>query len=193
MLDSSSNDYEQHKILKERGYDIIVLDHHEAPHHSEDAIVVNNQLSKNYPNKNLSGVGVVFKFFEYWEEQQQYKENKIYDYIDLVALGLISDVMQMTTLENRFICDYGLSNIKNTFFRELIKKQCYSLFGIRDADFTDEYYTNGSMTQIKTAFYIYSFISNCIYNYTVSVKEHLRTINILLVKRDMSPNHCLIS
>jgi single-stranded-DNA-specific exonuclease len=69
MLDSSSNDYEQHKVLKERGYDIIVLDHHEAPHYSEDAIVVNNQLSKNYPNKNLSGVGVVFKFFEYWEKQ----------------------------------------------------------------------------------------------------------------------------
>ena len=28
--DSSSNDYEQHKILKEKGIDIIVLDHHEA-------------------------------------------------------------------------------------------------------------------------------------------------------------------
>ena len=173
MLDSSSNDYEQHKILKERGYDIIVLDHHEAPHYSEDAIVVNNQLSNNYPNKNLSGVGVVFKFFEYWEEQQQYKENKIYNYIDLVALGLISDVMQMTTLENRFICDYGLSNIKNTFFRELIKKQCYSLFGIRDADFTDEYYTNGSMTQIKIAFYITPLINALIRVGNIDEKNNL--------------------
>ena len=30
MPDSSSNDYEEHKILKELGYNIIVLDHHEA-------------------------------------------------------------------------------------------------------------------------------------------------------------------
>jgi single-stranded-DNA-specific exonuclease len=42
MPDSSSNDYEQHKELKERGYDILVLDHHEADHYSEDAVVVNN-------------------------------------------------------------------------------------------------------------------------------------------------------
>ena len=44
-LDSSSNDYEQHKELKNRGYDILVIDHHEAEHYSEDAIVINNQLS----------------------------------------------------------------------------------------------------------------------------------------------------
>ncbi len=42
MPDSSSNDYEYHSILKARGYDIIVLDHHEAEKYSEDAIIVNN-------------------------------------------------------------------------------------------------------------------------------------------------------
>lgn len=56
--DAASNDYEYHKKLKEEGRDIIILDHHEAPHISEDAIVINNQLS-DYPNKQLSGAGVV--------------------------------------------------------------------------------------------------------------------------------------
>ena len=56
--DASSNDYEYHKLLREDGRDIIILDHHEAPHVSEDAIVINNQLS-DYPNKQLSGAGVV--------------------------------------------------------------------------------------------------------------------------------------
>ena len=42
LPDSSSNDYEEHKILKERGYNIIILDHHEAPYYSEDAITINN-------------------------------------------------------------------------------------------------------------------------------------------------------
>ena len=44
-LTSFNNDYNEHKELKERGYDIIILDHHEAPHYSEDAITINNQLS----------------------------------------------------------------------------------------------------------------------------------------------------
>ena len=56
--DSSSNDYEQHKELKDKGILTIILDHHLADHLSEYAITINNQLC-DYPNKELSGVGVV--------------------------------------------------------------------------------------------------------------------------------------
>lgn len=87
MPDSSSNDYEEHKTLKEMGYDILVLDHHEADHYSENAVVVNNQLSKDYPNKSLSGVGVVYKFLERFEELYLNGKTFIKNYIDLVALG----------------------------------------------------------------------------------------------------------
>ena len=147
LPDSSSNDYEEHKDLKDMGYDILVLDHHEADHCSENAIVINNQLSKNYPNKNLSGVGVVYKFFEFFEKYfPPSTDIKIRDYIDLVALGEISDMMQMMELENRYICEEGLANIRNGFFRELVKKQEYSL-------------GEGPVTQIGVAFYITPLIN----------------------------------
>jgi len=42
LPDSSSNDYEEHKHLKDLGYDILVLDHHEADRYSENAVVINN-------------------------------------------------------------------------------------------------------------------------------------------------------
>jgi single-stranded-DNA-specific exonuclease len=42
LPDSSSNDYEEHMILTKMGYDILVLDHHEADRYSENAVVVNN-------------------------------------------------------------------------------------------------------------------------------------------------------
>lgn len=42
LPDSSSNDYEEHKELKEMGYDILVLDHHDAEKYSENAVVINN-------------------------------------------------------------------------------------------------------------------------------------------------------
>ena len=64
LPDSSSNDYIQHKELKERGIDVLVLDHHLASKYSENAIVVNNQLSDNVKNKQLSGAGVVYKFLK---------------------------------------------------------------------------------------------------------------------------------
>ena len=61
--DSSSNDYEEHKILSDRGVDVLVIDHHLAERVSEYACVVNNQLC-DYPNKTLSGVGIVYKLCE---------------------------------------------------------------------------------------------------------------------------------
>ena len=62
--DAGSNDYEAHAELKQKGMDIIILDHHLADKISEDAYVVNNQLS-DYPNKELSGVGVTYQFCKY--------------------------------------------------------------------------------------------------------------------------------
>ena len=63
--DSSSNNYEVHKILKENGIDVLVIDHHEAEKISENACVINNQLC-DYPTKSLSGVGMVYKFCCYF-------------------------------------------------------------------------------------------------------------------------------
>lgn len=156
LPDSSSNDYEEHRVLKNMGYDILVLDHHEADHYSEDAVVINNQLSSFYENKSLSGVGVVFKFLEYFDyffwkqthdnEESSYESWIYEEFLDLVALGEISDMMNMNTLENRYICDYGLSHIKNGFFKELVDKQSFSLGA-------------GALTQIGVAFYITPLIN----------------------------------
>ena len=40
--DSSSEDYEVHKELNDKGVDVLVIDHHEAKMVSEDACVINN-------------------------------------------------------------------------------------------------------------------------------------------------------
>jgi single-stranded-DNA-specific exonuclease len=61
MPDASSNDYEYHKELGERGIPVLVLDHHivEEEIH-ENAVVINNQSSSNYRNKELTGAGVAW-------------------------------------------------------------------------------------------------------------------------------------
>lgn len=40
--DSSSNDYEEHSALKEKGVDVLVIDHHEADKISDCACIINN-------------------------------------------------------------------------------------------------------------------------------------------------------
>ena len=184
LPDSSSNDYPEHAELHAMGYDILVLDHHDADHYSDNAVVINNQLSKDYENKALSGVGVVYKFINffdaYWwsqtpesQEEEAFRDFIYNDFLDLVALGEISDMMNMNTPENRYICDMGLSNIENTLFRAIVKKQCYSMFGIYEADFKENYYRSGDVTQIKVAFYVTPLINALIRVGSQSEKEQL--------------------
>lgn len=54
-----------------------------------NAIVVNNQLSPNYPNKSLCGAGMAYKFCQILDEKLDISQAN--EYIDLVALGEIAD------------------------------------------------------------------------------------------------------
>ena len=122
--DSSSNDYEVHEELKSRGVDVLVIDHHEADKISENAVIINNQLC-DYPTKSLSGVGMVYKFCSYMDEllNVDYAD----DYLDLVALGMVADMMDLRDFETRHLITRGLENIRNPYFKGMIDKQAYSL------------------------------------------------------------------
>ena len=124
--DAGSNQYEEHAILKEKGIDILILDHHEADQVSPNACVINNQLCK-YPNKNLSGVGIVYKFCSYIDKiiGQSYAD----DLLDLVAVGVVSDMMDLRNYETKELIDLGTSNIRNTFLKMFYEDQSYSMGG----------------------------------------------------------------
>ena len=122
--DSSSNDYEVHEQLAQRGVDVLVIDHHEADHVSEYACVINNQLC-DYPTKSLSGVGMVYKFCSYIDSllNVDYAD----DYLDLVALGLIADMMDLRDFETRHLITLGISQIRNPYFKGMVVKNSFSL------------------------------------------------------------------
>ena len=122
--DSSSNDYEEHRTLMERGVDVLVIDHHEADNISECACIINNQLC-DYPTKSLSGVGMVYKFCSYIDELMNvdYADQ----FLDLVALGMVADMMDLRDFETRHLITRGLENIRNPYFKGMVDKQAYSL------------------------------------------------------------------
>ena len=169
--DSSSNDYDYHKKLCEMEYDILVLDHHMAEKYSEYAVVINNQLSERYENKCLSGVGVVYKFLQYCDKN--FGVSYADDYIDLVSVGETGDMMDLNTLENRFIIDYGLNNIKNAGLKGLLREQAYSIYKVSKEAVTDSFIQNTPITQINIAFYIAPLVNALIRVGTQTEKELL--------------------
>jgi single-stranded-DNA-specific exonuclease len=122
--DAGSNQFDIHEVLYNNGIDCIVLDHHQSPSVSSFALIVNPQLD-NYPNKNLSGAGVVYKFCQALDALTG--NNYADDLLDVVSLGMIADMMDTRNLEMRYILKQGLSNIKNTFLKALIEKQSFSM------------------------------------------------------------------
>lgn len=123
-LDSSSNDYEIHKSLYEKGIDVLVIDHHQSKKESEYACVINNQLC-DYPTKSLSGAAMVFKFFQYFDEVID--DDLSSGLIDIAAASIISDMMNLKDLETRTIVKIGLSKLNNPLLVEMVQKNAYQI------------------------------------------------------------------
>ena len=145
--DAGSNDFEYiEKLGKEYGIKCLILDHHIVEpdtQFSDYAVIINNQLSSLYQNKDLCGAGVTWQFCRYLDKM--FSVDYADEFIDLAALGIVSDMMSMLSLENRYIVHTGLNNIQNYFFKALCEKQSFSM--------------GGKVTPITVAFYITPLIN----------------------------------
>lgn len=141
--DAGSSDIEQQKQLLAQGIKTLVLDHHHSDFAlNEYACVINNQLC-DYPTKSLSGVGIVYKFCSYLDSLLGDKVAD--DYLDLVALGEIADVVSLADYETKRLIEKGLDNISNPYFKGMTVKNAYSL--------------GNTITPFGVAFYIAPYIN----------------------------------
>lgn len=146
LPDSSSNDFDYHQRLYADNIKCLVLDHHiveSDTQFSDGAVIINNQLSDRYINKDLCGAGVTWQFCRFMDKF--YGTDYADEFIDLAALGIVSDMMSMLDIENRYIVHTGFANIKNYFFKALCEKQSFSM--------------GGKVTPITVAFYITPLIN----------------------------------
>ena len=125
-VDTSINDYDEILMLKNIGVDIIITDHHRqiGVFENKDVekelniLTINPKTSKTYPNKYLSGSGVAFKLADAVYEKYGVNKKILYDYLDIIMIGTVADVVPMTD-ENRFIIKKGLNNLKKTKIKGL--------------------------------------------------------------------------
>lgn len=108
---SSEDEIEFARML---GIDVIITDHHE-PNTIPNAYAVVNPKMKNskYPFSELAGVGVAFNFLLALRKTLRdrnffTKEPNLANYLDLVSLGTLADVVPLVDV-NRIFVKYGLS------------------------------------------------------------------------------------
>ena len=103
--------------------EVIVTDHHLPGTQLPDALaIVNpNQQGCDFPSKNLAGVGVAFYLLialrtelrqQQWFDQQQIAEPNLSQWLDLVALGTVADVVPLDQV-NRALVHQGLLRIRS--------------------------------------------------------------------------------
>lgn len=129
LIDSSSNDVEACRFIKEKlNTDIIILDHHAIEKKNIHVLMVNpQQIDCEYPNKHLSGAGIVFKTLQVMEDTLG--EVDVWQYNDLVAVGMYADIMRVDIPENRYLIMNGMRNIKNTGLVRICKGAKVNTFG----------------------------------------------------------------
>ena len=122
------------QMAKEKGMTVIVTDHHDIPYREEngerrvilppaDAILNPKQYDCLYPNKNLCGAVVAFKYITALYERFDIQKKELEDYYELVAIATVGDFMDLQG-ENRILVKEGLRrlpNTKNKGLQELIR------------------------------------------------------------------------
>ena len=114
-VDTSISTSEEILMLKSNNIDIIITDHHRPVNNIAEfnLLTVNPKISKKYPHKNLSGSGVAFKLATAIYEKLGMSKKIIFEYIDIVMIGTVADVVPMID-ENRYIIKKGLYNLRKT-------------------------------------------------------------------------------
>lgn len=119
IVDSSSNSVEACKIVSEEyKCDIVIIDHHVVDRENPYAIIVNCQIGK-YPNKSLSGSAMCYKVLQVLDEYLDVEHAD--EFLDLVAIGLVADLMDLNDSENRSLVNRGMKAIKNKGLQQLLK------------------------------------------------------------------------
>lgn len=107
---------------KRQGIKVLITDHHlpgkQLP--AADAIVNPNNVGDSFPSKSLAGVGVAFyvmlalraRLREHgWFAKQAIAEPKLAQYLDLVALGTVADVVPLDR-NNRILVQQGVQRMR---------------------------------------------------------------------------------
>lgn len=139
-VDNGSNAHGACSHCYDLQIDLIVTDHHEITSHFPKCLAfINPKRNDNtYPFSHLAGVGVTFKLIQALFSVKKMKiDSFIWDYIELVALGTIADMVPLQD-ENRILASFGIKKWNehpSPFFRSLFQEMYLNKITSSDISF----------------------------------------------------------
>ena len=140
LPDAGTNDTFELMTLSTMGYEVLVIDHHEIENEEqidliENVIIVNNQRTKDkeLTNKWFTGAGMIYNFISSVDSYLS-EDTNIEQYLDLVALGQIGDVSDISNNEIRNMVFNGLDNINNPFIKSVLSAKDVKLNKVTPQD-----------------------------------------------------------
>jgi single-stranded-DNA-specific exonuclease len=120
-VDCGIRSIEEAGTARKLGLDLIISDHHHPANEIPNATAVINPKQKgdSYPEKDLAGVGLAYKLAAALIEKQEPQAVSADDYLDLVALGTVSDLAPLVG-ENRYLVRSGLERIRMPYRQGLM-------------------------------------------------------------------------
>ena len=116
-IDCGIADVEESKKIKKLGIDLIITDHHLPKDELPEAVAILDpkQNDCKYPDKNICGAGVIFKFVQAflakYAEKYGIKAGWEKWLLDMVGIATISDMVPLIG-ENRIFAFYGLKVLR---------------------------------------------------------------------------------
>ncbi len=114
-LDCGIKANEPIQYAKNNGIDFIICDHHLPSNELPNAVAILDpqRFDCNYPYKYLSGCGVGFKLIQALGKEYNIENEKIFEYLDLVAVSIAADIVPITD-ENKTLAYYGLEKLRTS-------------------------------------------------------------------------------
>ena len=135
-IDCGTSSVEEIAVLKKRGVDVIVLDHHEPKSALPDCVaIVNPKIDPESPFHYLCSVGIVFKLCHALLKKRPLENFDLKSKLDLVALGTVADIVPLRG-ENRTFVQRGAIEIARS--TRLGLKKLIEVSGVRPPILTED-------------------------------------------------------
>ncbi len=104
FLDCGSNNIEEQKLIKAKNSELLIIDHHECNDVVEGVILINPKLTTDQSALNdLCTTSLVFLLIFYLTKKEILSNNDVLQYLDLVALATICDLVPLNPINRSFV------------------------------------------------------------------------------------------
>ncbi|MEI6428269.1 MAG: single-stranded-DNA-specific exonuclease RecJ [Pseudanabaena sp. ELA607] len=172
--DTGSSNYDEILYAQDLGFEIIVTDHHTLPPERPPVVALINSrnFAPDHPLGHLSGVAVAYKLLEvFYEVVPHPPEVSCEQLLDLVAIGLIADLVQLQG-DCRYLAQKGMDYLQKQLRTGLVTlaQKCRNA-GDRARDIS-----YGIAPRLNAASRIWGKVDDCIELLTTKNKPRAKEI-----------------